>query len=244
MKEYLDLGHAEPVPHQDLGKPECEVFYLPMHAVYKTSSTTTKVRAVFDASAKSTTGVSLNDCLPVGPTVHSPLIDVLLRFRWHKIAITTDVSKMYRAIELVESDRDLHRFVWRSNPSDVIKDYRMNRVTFGVSVSSFIANMCVKQNALNLAHQFPLAANAVERSFYVDDGLTGADDIQTAIKLQKQLQEMFALGGFQLHEWNSNDPILLQHIHPDFKDVQISHQISDGGGSTKTLGLEWRINSD
>ena len=153
MKEYLDLGHAEPVPIKDLGKPQSEVFYFPMHAVYKTSSATTKVRAVFDASAKSTTGVPLNDCLLVEPTVHSPLIDVLLRFRLHRVAITTDISKMYRAIELVEPDRDLHRFVWRPTPSEVVKDYRMTRVTFGVSASSFIANMCVKQNALM---NFPL----------------------------------------------------------------------------------------
>ena len=96
---------------------------------------------------------------------------------------------MYRAIELVESDRDLHRFVWRSDPTGVIRDYCMTRVTFGVSASSFVANMCLKQNALDFAQEFPLAASSVERSFYVD-GLTGADDIPTAtcIKLQKQLR--------------------------------------------------------
>ena len=112
MQEYFDLGHAEPVPTADLEKPEKDVFYLPMHAVNKESSTTTKIRAVFDASAKSSSGVSLNDLLLVGPTVHSSLIDVLLRFRLHRIAITTDVSKMYRAIQLAHQDRDLHRFVW------------------------------------------------------------------------------------------------------------------------------------
>ena len=125
MRKYLDLGHAEQVPVEDLKKPTNEVFYFTIHAVYKTSRMTTKVRAVFDASTKSTTGVSLNDCLLVGPTVHSHLIDVLLRFRLHKIVITTDISKTYRAIELVEKDRDLHKFVWRSDSSEVIKDYRM-----------------------------------------------------------------------------------------------------------------------
>ena len=80
-----------------------------MHAVYKSSSTTTKVRAVFDASAKSLSGTSLNDTLLVGPTVHPALIDVLLRFRLNRIALTADISKMYRAIELTSADRDLHR---------------------------------------------------------------------------------------------------------------------------------------
>ena len=61
MLEYLELGHAEEVPLQDLDKHESKVFYLPMHVVYKGSSSTTKVRAVFDASAKSASGVSLND---------------------------------------------------------------------------------------------------------------------------------------------------------------------------------------
>ena len=107
MQEYFELKHAELVPEADLGKPQHDVFYLPMHAVKKESSTTTKLRAVFDASAKSSTNVSLNDILMVGPTVHSSLVDVLLRFRLHRIAMTADISKMYRAVELVDSDRDL-----------------------------------------------------------------------------------------------------------------------------------------
>ena len=79
--------------------------------------TTTKAQAVFDTSAKSSTGVSFNDTLMVGPTVH-PLIDVLMRFRQHRIALTADISKMYRAIEMVTNDRDFHRFVWRKDPND------------------------------------------------------------------------------------------------------------------------------
>ena len=138
-----------------------------MHTVRKESSTTTKLRAVFDASAKSSTGTSLNDRLLVGPTVHSSLVDVLLRFRMHRIALTTDVSRMYRAVLLTESDRDLHRFVWRTHPDQTLQDFRMTRVTFGVSASSFAANMSVRQNALDFTVECPLAAKAVEESFYV-----------------------------------------------------------------------------
>ena len=77
IDEYFDM---EPVPEADLGKTSSKVFYLPMHAVIKESSTTTKIRAVFDASAKTSMGVSLNDTVLVGPTVHSSLVDVLLHF--------------------------------------------------------------------------------------------------------------------------------------------------------------------
>ena len=200
MKEYFEMGHAELVPAIDLERQTCEVFYLPMHAVRKESSTTTKLRAVFDVSAKSSTGVSLNDTLSVGPTVHPPLVDVLLRFRLHRVALTTDVSKMYRAIELVEPDRDLHRFVWRSIPSEPLWNYRMTRVTFGVSASSFAANMAVKQNANDFALDYPQTVDAVNNSFYVDDGLTGADSPKEAIDLHEQLQTLFSKGGFLLRK--------------------------------------------
>ena len=75
MQEYFDLKHAESVPTIDLNKPPESIFYLSMHAVRKESSATTKIRAVFDTSAKSSTGVSLNDTLLVGTTIHPPLVD-------------------------------------------------------------------------------------------------------------------------------------------------------------------------
>ena len=105
-------------------------------------------------------GISLNDTLMVGPTVHPSLVEVLMRFQMHRIALVADISKMYRTIEL-PPDSNFHRIVWRDNPSDVFQDYRMTRGTLGVS-SSFMANMAVKQNAVDYAHEYPLAANVVD----------------------------------------------------------------------------------
>ena len=92
MDEYFALGHAERVPHADLNKPAEESFYLAHHAVNKESAST-PLRVVFDGSMKSTSGVSLNDQLVVGSTVHPPLNDVLIRFRKHPYVLATDVSK-------------------------------------------------------------------------------------------------------------------------------------------------------
>ena len=82
----------------------------------------------------------------------------------------------------------------------------MTRVTFGVSASSFVANMAVSQNAVDLATKYPLAYKAVMESFYVDDGLIGTDTPEAAVKLHEELQEMFGRAGLLLRKWNSNDP--------------------------------------
>ena len=172
---------------------------------------------MFDPSAKSSTGVSLNDTLLVGPTIHPPLLDVLLHFYLHRVALVADVSRMYHPIELTKSDRDLHRFVWRRNHKDPLLDYCMTQVTFGVSSSSFAANMSVKQNVLDFAMDYPLAFDAVNKAFYVDDGLTGADSTEEAIELQRQLQYLFSHGGFLLCKWNSNDQVVYSTYLLSFK---------------------------
>ena len=244
MNEYFQLGHAEEVPGSAKECPLQHTFYLPMHAVHKDSSTTTKLCVVFDASAKSSTGLSLNDLLLVGPTVHSSLVDVLIRFRMHRVALTTDVSRMYRAVLLTESDRDLHRFVWQEHMHEPLKDFRMTRLTFGVSASSFIANMCVRQNSIEHAADYPLAAKAVSDSFYVDDGLTGADTVDGAIRLQMELQSLFARAGFLLRKWNASDAVVLQHIPSELRDTCTAQEINEADVYTKTLGIEWNARGD
>ena len=132
VKEYFDMGHAELVPVADLSKSCNEIYYLPMHTVHKETSSISKVRVVIDASAKTASSTSLNDHLLVGPTVHPTIIDIVLRFQCHQVALTTDVSRMYKVVLLLEHQRYLHRFVWREDPQQPNNDYRMTRLTFGV----------------------------------------------------------------------------------------------------------------
>ena len=150
-------------------------------------------------------------------------MDVLLRFRFHRVALIADVSRMYRAVALTEADKDLHRFVWRSSPEDTLRDYRMTCVTFGVSASSFVANMCVKKNASDFASEYPLAAKAAEDSFHVDDCLAGADSKEEAIQLHQQLQSLFDKGGFWLRKWSSSEATILEYIDPCLRDQHSPH---------------------
>ena len=119
---------------------------------------------------------------------------------------------MYQAVELANSDRYFHCFVWRLCLTDSLMDYRMTRLTFDVyiSASSFAAIMSLKQNAFNFAMKYTQAAQAVHESFCVDDSLTGADAVEEAVELQSQLQDLFSCGGFLLRKWNSSDQRVLK----------------------------------
>ena len=146
---------------------------------------------------------------------------------------------MYRAVELVPPDRDYHRFIWRPNPGEPLTDYRMCRLTFGVSASSFAANMSVLQNALDSSKEHPLAFRVVENSLYVDDCLTGADTVEEAVRLQTDLQQLFGKAQFLLRKWNSSHLAALEHVPPELKECHASQELPDGSENHKTLGIEW-----
>ena len=150
-----------------------------------------------------------NDHLLIGPTVHPSIINVLLHFRCHRVALTTDVSWMYRAHN---HQCDMHQFVWREDPQQPLKDYQMTRLTFGVSASPFIVNIAMRQNALDHQKKYPLAAHTILDSFYVDNSLDGKDSVDEAIKLQAEMQERFEFGGFVLRKWKSSEPAVFTQI--------------------------------
>ncbi|XP_070067224.1 uncharacterized protein [Drosophila virilis] len=87
MKEYLDLNHMSLVSSAALG--QCK-YYLPHHCVLKEDSTT-KLRVVFDGSAATTSGHSLNDALMAGPTIQPKLFSILMRFRTFAVTLTGDI---------------------------------------------------------------------------------------------------------------------------------------------------------
>jgi hypothetical protein len=71
------------------------------------NSSTTKLRVVFSGSEKSSNGVSLNDLLMIGPKVQDDLLDIVQRFRLHRIVMSADVAKMYRQVWVHPDDRRL-----------------------------------------------------------------------------------------------------------------------------------------
>ncbi|XP_034195203.1 uncharacterized protein LOC117611378 [Osmia lignaria lignaria] len=100
IQEHIDMGHMSLVRNETANG-----YYMPHHAVIKASSATTKVRGVFDASAKMDKGISLNDTLMVDPTIQPSLFEQLMRFRSHVYVLTADIEKMYRQVLVHPEDR-------------------------------------------------------------------------------------------------------------------------------------------
>ena len=169
MEEYESLNHMSKIEQDDANKVKC---YLPHHAVINEERSTTKIRVVFDASSKTTSGKSLNDVLMVGPVIQHELIDILLRFRQHAYVMTADIVKMYRQISVDPRDRDFQRIVWRSDANVHPISYRLNTLTYGTGPASFIATRCLAQLAIENAISFPEASEIIKRDFYVDDLIT------------------------------------------------------------------------
>ena len=244
VQSYLDLGHAELIPTSE--PMPTRNYYLPMHCVAKQSSTSTKLRVVFDGSAVSTSGISLNQSLMVGPTLHPTLEHILLKFRAYPIALTADISKMYQEVELAAPDRDVHRFLWRSSPQQDILDYRMTRVTFGVSASPYLAVRTLQQTAADHGLDQPEAVQHIMSSFYVDDLLAGATTVTEALQLYSSLREVLKKGGFNLCKWRSSSPSVLEAIPTELQEKLPVKEVTSNLYPTqpKALGLEWNSSLD
>ena len=145
IQDQLSKGVIEAVPPHEETPPTAH--YLPHHAVVRRDKSTTKVRVVYDASAKSTNCPSLNDCLLKGPRFNQLIFDLLVRFRSYKIALTADLEKAFLMVSVEEKDCDMLRFLWVDDifkePPD-LKVYRFTRVVFGVCSSPFLLNATIQ----------------------------------------------------------------------------------------------------
>ncbi|XP_055848210.1 uncharacterized protein LOC129913509 [Episyrphus balteatus] len=234
LDEYITMGHMEEC---EPPKPNEPHYYIPHHAVFK-QSTTTKLRVVFDASAKTTNGKSLNEQLLIGPTIQPKLFSTVLNWRKHKVVITADVEKMYRMIWMHPEHRTFQRILWRDPETKMLKDYQLKTVTFGVSPAQFLSVRTVQQAALDEQETYPLAVKATSSEFYVDDLLSGAETIDECLELQRQLRDMLSKSGFKLRRWASNRVEVISHLPTEDKELQGSLELQETE-SVKTLGIRW-----
>ena len=146
IREQLKQKIVEVILESDNDPPV--IHYLAHHAVIRREKSTTKVRIVYDASAKSS-GPSLNECLYAGPKFGQSIMDIILRFRVHRVALISDIEKAFLIVGISPEDRDVLRFIWVNDINEepmrpVV--LRFTRVVFGISSSPFLLNATLKHH--------------------------------------------------------------------------------------------------
>ena len=243
MKEYADLGHKRSLR----GLPESAVsqncFYLPHHGIWQPSDNSRKLRVVFNESSRTKGVTSLNDLLHTGPALQTDIVSIFLRWRTHRFAMTSDIEKMYRQIEIDERDVDYPRIVWQPALNSPEEHYQLPTLTYGLSCAPYLALRVIQQLSEDEHARFPNAAEVLRRSTYVDDIFFGADDHLSALQLRDEMINLLRSGGFPLRKWVANNPKLTsdlsQHerLRPCWKDFNSDQPV-------RTLGLAWDRTED
>ena len=237
MHEYLALGHMQLTSNN----PKTNTLYLPHHAVHKESSTTTKLRVVFDASATTANGTSLNDNLMRGPVIQRDLFSIILQFRTFRFALNADIAKMYRQIRVNDEDANYQLILWRDDPNKPLQTYKLLTLTYGTKPASFIATRCLAELATINEEKFPTACRVIKNNFYMDDLLTGADSIPELIQIRDQVINILKQGQFEIRKFHSNDDSILPNCEGNNSRGQVDLNKNE---QTKILGLSWESKYD
>ena len=241
VKEQLKSGIIETVPHNE-HKPVGQVHYLPHRPVIRNDKETTKIRMVFDASAK-TNGLSLNDCLHTGPSLTESLYGVLLRFRLFKYVFTADIEKAFHQILLAADHKDLVRFLWYDTSQDIdidqldsmpVQAFRFCRILFGLRPSPFILSATLIEHFQQIPD--PLFVEKILKSLQVDDLVAGGDTESETFQFYHDAKEHLSLANFNLRKFHSNSDTLNRMVY----DVNEHSR----GPKSKVLGLSWESVED
>ena len=183
IQEQINQGIGEYAPDEPEGD---HVFYMPHKPVIRELAVMTKMRIVYDASARENQkSPSLNDCLHVGPLLQPLLHDVLLRNCLKSITLTADVEQAFHQIWIDKKDGDAFRFHWISDfDTQRIITLRLTRAPFGSAPSPFILGGTLGEHFNSQQKEYPETIAELKKSLYVNDVISWGDS-------EKQLYQCY-----------------------------------------------------
>ncbi|KAL9977438.1 hypothetical protein ACROYT_G014841 [Oculina patagonica] len=239
----MEKGYIKKLTKEEVTAPAMRKWYLPHHPVVNPKKPE-KVRRVCDAAAKFQ-GSSLNSQLLSGPDLLNNLVGIFMRFREEKVALSGDIEAMFNQVAVPEEDQASLRFLWRQSPESPTEVYQYVRHIFGAKCAPTCSNYALLRCAEDNEKQFPNAALAVKRNFYMDDFFKSVKSSDQALELQQELVEMLNEAAFHLTKWISNEKEVIEQIPeseraPSIKVVEESIVMP----MERALGVVWDTSSD
>ena len=233
IKDQQQRGFIETVSDHDTTE---NTHYLP-HRPVKKDSVTTPIRIVYDCSCRGNgNSTSLNDCLTVTPPFLNNLCSILLRFRSHAFALSTDIEKAFLHVQLHPDDRNFTKFIWPSSTDDSATNfltYRFAVVLFRSSSSPFMLAAVLDLHLSKVAS--PVALD-MKDNIYVDNILSGCNTEEELLTYYKHSRELMSQANFNLRSWSSNSHQL--------QAVTAREKTSDPKPTVGLLGLQWNTITD
>lgn len=242
IDEYVNLNHARYIPLQLKNENNEHKYFIPHHCIVRNDKTTTRLRVVFDASMKTTSGYSLNDITLKGYQTQPDLFDILLRFRTFDFVLVVDIEKMFRQIVINPSRTFLQNILWRDDPKKELKCIELTVLSYGVNFAPFLSTRCLIELANKYSQSYPLAAEALKKQCYMDDILCGTNSFDELLELRQQLTNLLKIAGFSLHKWNSNCKNFLEHCNETV--TSSCYEIASENHSNRVLGILWNPSED
>uniref|UniRef100_A0A8D9B3Q3 Integrase catalytic domain-containing protein n=1 Tax=Cacopsylla melanoneura TaxID=428564 RepID=A0A8D9B3Q3_9HEMI len=217
-------------------------YFIPHHMVAKLDSVSTKLRIVFDASAGTTSGKSLNDILYTGPKLYSDLLGILLNFRLFVCAINGDITKMFLQIMVNDNDCNYQKLLWRFSSCEPLTIYEMKVVIFGMRSSPYLAQRTVRHLFNDEIVNYPGATGILE-SLYMDDCVASFPSVEKTKLFYHDVVNLFKSGGFTFTKWVSNSMDVMNDI-PESDQLTKLISFDSGNDKVKILGMLWDARGD
>ena len=195
IQDMLYRNVAKKLTDEEIANYKGPVYFIPHHGIYKSTSSSTPLRIVFNSSC-SFMGSKINDYWAKGPDMLNSLIGVLLRFREERVAMHGNISKMFNSVRLGTLQQHTHRFLWRD--MDIKRrpnQYCLLAVPFGDRPSGAISITAMHETANMKKDEFSEAARVIIRNSYVDDILKSVETMEKANKLIHEIEEILMSGG-------------------------------------------------
>lgn len=244
IEDYQRKGYAHVATPNELAKMDPEKrWYLPLNYVQNPKKPS-KIRLIWDAAA-SVDGVSLNSQLLKGPDMLTPLTAVLSLFRERRVAVGGDIREMYHQLRIREADKQAQLFLFRKNLRDVEPSvYIMDVATFGSTSSPCSAQYVKNLNASEHLETYPEAAAAIIDKHYVDDYYDSVDTVEEAIRRAKEIRFIHSKAGFEIRNWVSNSPEVLQSLGERNPAQAVHFSVNKETETERVLGIIWSPNQD
>ena len=192
---------------------------------------------VFDCSCRQSSGYPcLNDCLLIGSPCVTDLCSILVRFRYHRYGISTDIEKAFLHVRLHPDDRDYTRFFWLTDPTDVSSQfaiYRFKVVPFGATSSPFMLNAILEHH---LQQQNTPVSRDMKSNLYVDNVISGGATEDEVVNYYREARSIMSGANMNLRSWSSNSVKLNM--------IATEDSVNDDSQSVNVLGIRWNPTTD